>query len=138
MSDIEMIKALIDDNERLKAAVYAVHGAGVAELHEQISQLKSESEKLKADLREAKDAKLGLSWAIGEIMGERDKLNGENDELRKDSERLDWMNKNCHSYVTESHTMQDPEGEVVAYRWSIEQPEADIRSAIDYAMSHEE
>lgn len=68
------VLALIDDNERLKAAVYAVHGAGVAELHEQISQLKSENEKLKVDLRDAKDAKLGLSWAIGEIKAENEAL----------------------------------------------------------------
>ena len=41
--------ALIDDNERLKTVVYAVHGAGVAELHEQISKLKAENEALRKD-----------------------------------------------------------------------------------------
>lgn len=39
-----------------------------------ILDLIAENEKLKVDLREVKDAKLGLSWAIGRIMGERDQL----------------------------------------------------------------
>lgn len=34
----------------------------------------AENYKLKADLREAKDAKLGLNWAIGEIKAENEKL----------------------------------------------------------------
>lgn len=42
----------------------------------------AENEKLKVDLREVKDAKLGLSWAIGEIMGERDQLRIECEGLR--------------------------------------------------------
>lgn len=51
----------------------------------------AENEKLKVDLREAKDAKLGLSWAIGEIMGERAQLKAENEALRKDAERYRWL-----------------------------------------------
>ncbi|MBX9404567.1 hypothetical protein K5E40_02610 [Pseudomonas baetica] len=42
----------------------------------------AENDRLRADLREVKDAKLGLSWAIGEIMGERDLLKVENGALR--------------------------------------------------------
>lgn len=49
-----------------------------------VLDLIEENEKLKADLREAKDAKLGLSWALGEI-------NGENEALRKDAERYRWL-----------------------------------------------
>jgi hypothetical protein len=44
----------------------------------------AENEKLKADLRDSKDAKLGLSWALGEI-------NGENEKLRKDASRHRWL-----------------------------------------------
>lgn len=42
----------------------------------------ADNERLKVDLREQKDAKLGLSWAIGEIMGERDKLKIEVEVMR--------------------------------------------------------
>jgi len=48
----------------------------------------AENECLRADLREVKDAKLGLSWAIGEIMGECDRFKVENEALRKDADRL--------------------------------------------------
>lgn len=44
----------------------------------------AENEKLKADLREVKYAKLGLSWAIGEIKAD-------NEKLRKDAERYRWI-----------------------------------------------
>jgi regulator of replication initiation timing len=79
-------------------------GRAVGELLEELEKFKdevpkwtereikliAENEKLKADLREVKDAKLGLSWAIGEIMGERDQLKVENESLRKDAERYRW------------------------------------------------
>lgn len=48
----------------------------------------AENECLRADLREVKDAKLGLSWAIGEVMGECDRFKVENEALRKDADRL--------------------------------------------------
>lgn len=48
----------------------------------------AENESLRADLREVKDPKLGLSWAIGEIMGECDRFKVENEALRKDAKRL--------------------------------------------------
>lgn len=55
-----------------------------------VMALIAENEKLKTDLREQKDAKLGLSWAIGEIMGGRDQLRIEVEALRKDAERYKW------------------------------------------------
>lgn len=57
----------------------------------------AENERLKTDLREQKDAKLGLSWAIGEIMGERDQLRIEVEALRKDAERYRWLNSDAAS-----------------------------------------
>lgn len=61
----------------------------------------AENECLRADLREVKDAKLGLSWAIGEIMGERDRFKVENEALRKDADRLQsataFVQKLCDS-----------------------------------------
>lgn len=61
----------------------------------------AENECLRADLREVKDAKLGLSWAIGEIMGECDRFKVENEALRKDADRLQsataFVQKLCDS-----------------------------------------
>lgn len=48
----------------------------------------AEVERLKVDLREQKDAKLGLSWAIGEIMGECDQLKAEVERLNSDNASL--------------------------------------------------
>lgn len=61
----------------------------------------AENECLRADLREVKDAKLGLSWAIGEVMGECDRFKVENEALRKDADRLQsataFVQKLCDS-----------------------------------------
>ena len=61
----------------------------------------AENESLRADLREVKDAKLGLSWAIGEVMGECDRFKVENEALRKDADRLQsataFVQKLCDS-----------------------------------------
>lgn len=66
-----------------------------------VLSLIAENESLRADLREAKDAKLGLSWAIGEIMGECDRFKVENEALRKDADRLQsataFVQKLCDS-----------------------------------------
>lgn len=57
----------------------------------------AENERLKTDLREQKDAKLGLSWAIGEIMGERDQLRIEIEALRKDADRFRFIEQDASS-----------------------------------------
>lgn len=67
-------------NELKKLAELRAHGQMVCSAKDVLA-LFAENEKLKFDLREVKDAKLGLSWAIGEIMGERDQLRAENDRL---------------------------------------------------------
>lgn len=72
-----VVLALIADNERLKTTVYAVHGAGVAELHEQISQLKAENKRLAA-LLECAEGDLKLAMQIIEKNG-------------KDAERYRWL-----------------------------------------------
>lgn len=59
----------------------------------------AENESLRADLREVKDAKLGLSWAIGEIMGECDRFKVENEALRKDAERYRWLQHGHSGYI---------------------------------------
>ena len=51
-------------------------------------------------------------------------------ELIADAERLEWLNKQ-YEVVTANHNYSQPEGEVVAYRWTIEEPCGDVRSAID-------
>lgn len=53
-----------------------------------VLDLISDNERLKVDLREQKDAKLGLSWAIGEIMGECDQLKAEVERLNSDNASL--------------------------------------------------
>lgn len=68
---------------------------------EVVLALIAENECLRADLREVKDAKLGLSWAIGEVMGECDRFKAENEALRKDADRLQsataFVQKLCDS-----------------------------------------
>lgn len=53
-----------------------------------VLDLISDNERLKVHLREQKDAKLGLSWAIGEIMGECDQLKAEVERLNSDNASL--------------------------------------------------
>lgn len=53
--------------------------------------------------------------------------------LRKDAERLDWLDDQCLP-VTEKHCMTAPEGDLVAYRWVVEEQSASVREAIDAAM----
>lgn len=73
--------AFVAQNKDYADLVLAANPAAVLALF-------AENECLRADLREVKDAKLGLSWAIGEIMGECDRFKVENEALRKDADRL--------------------------------------------------
>jgi len=76
----------------------------------------AENESLRADLREVKDAKLGLSWAIGEIMGERDRLKVENEALRAKLENPDPILIQClDAAITEQDQL---EKEAARYRWT--------------------
>lgn len=77
----EVALELLEELENFKAEV--------PKWTEREIKLIAESEKLKVDLREVKDAKLGLSWALGEIMGERDKLKAEIEALSSAVENLE-------------------------------------------------
>lgn len=57
-------------------------------------------------------------------------------ELRKDAERLNWLDSR-YGFVTDGHSYSNPEGELVTYRWTVEEQCGDIRSAIDEAMHRE-
>lgn len=50
--------------------------------------------------------------------------------LIADAERLDWLDKQ-YQCVTDGHTQAQPEGELVSYRWVVDEPAGDIRTAID-------
>lgn len=76
----------------------------------------AENESLRADLREVKDAKLGLSWAIGEIMGERDRLKVENEALRAKLENPDPILIQClDAAIAEQDQL---EKDAARYRWT--------------------
>lgn len=51
-------------------------------------------------------------------------------DLIADAERLDWLDKQ-YSCVTDGHTQAQLEGELVSYRWIVDEPAGDIRTAID-------
>ncbi len=70
----------------------------------------ADNERLKVDLREQKDAKLGLSWAIGEIMGESDKLKVEVEMLRNLARELRGSAEctNVHHFKSEQHDLDEP------------------------------
>lgn len=55
-------------------------------------------------------------------------------DLIADAERLDWLDKQ-YQCVTDGHTQSQPEGELVSYRWVVDEPAGDIRSAIDMYAS---
>ena len=56
--------------------------------------------------------------------------------LRKDAERLNWLDgRSCA--VVENQCYSQPEGELAGYDWSIFGQCGTVREAIDYAMSKE-
>lgn len=71
-----------------------------------------------------------------ELAGLRTGFDAQNEviaELKKDAERLDWLDDQ-YLPVTEKHCMTAPEGDLVAYRWVVEDQSASVREAIDDAM----
>lgn len=71
-----------------------------------------------------------------ELLGIVNDLQAEARELRKDAQRLDWLDGQ-YSPVIDGQTASDPEGEVVAYRWAVEDQSSSVRDAIDYGMAKE-
>lgn len=51
-------------------------------------------------------------------------------DLIADAERLSWLDKQVE-LVIDNRSYAQPEGEVVANRWTVEEPCSDIRGAID-------
>ena len=70
----------------------------------------ADNERLEVDLREQKDAKLGLSWAIGEIMGECDQLKVEIEMLRNLARELRGSAEctNVNHCKSEQHNLDEP------------------------------
>ena len=56
------------------------------------------------------------------------------DNLRKDSERLDWLCGQSRP-VVEGQTMSSPEGELAGYDWGVFGACGTVREAIDYSMT---
>lgn len=61
----------------------------------------------------------------------------ENEALRRDAERLSWLDDQ-YTPVTEQRSLSAPEGDLVAYRWTVEDQSASVREAIDAAMAKEQ
>ncbi|MCK0543556.1 hypothetical protein JTE78_12365 [Pseudomonas syringae pv. aptata] len=111
------------------------------EAYERVNaELRAECEKLKVDLRDAKDAALGLRWAVGE-------LKAENEALRKDKDRLDALDGNFWDVRHSSGSLADAgdytSGVEVVGHW-MEKPfervigenyTENLRAAIDQAMA---
>lgn len=105
-----------------------------------VLELIAENEKLKVDLRDAKDAALGLRWAVGEFKAE-------NEALRKDKDRLDALDGNFWDVRHSSESLADAgdytSGVEVVGHW-MEKPfervigenyTENLRAAIDQAMA---
>jgi hypothetical protein len=71
-----------------------------------------------------------------EARAERNELRAENAALRKDSERLNWLDGRM-SPVVENQNWSQPEGELVGYDWGVFGQCSSVRDAIDDAMSKE-
>lgn len=78
-----------------------------------------ENTRLKEELATAiEDLKLAVSVADG---------------LRKDAERLDWLDKRSKP-VVEWVSSQEPEGELLGYEWGVFGQCSNVREAIDYEL----
>ena len=67
---------------------------------------------------------------------ERDNLKSEVKALRKDAELLDWLDERS-SPVIDGQSIDQPEGELVGYDWSVFGQCSSVRDAIDDAMTRE-
>lgn len=65
-----------------------------------------------------------------------EQLKAENEALRKDSERLNWLDGRM-SPVVENQNWSQPEGELVGYDWGVFGQCSSVRDAIDDVMSKE-
>jgi hypothetical protein len=68
------------------------------------------------------------------LRAERDQLKTDNELLRKDAERLNWLDGQSRP-VVEGQCMASPEGELTGYDWGVFGQCATVREAIDDAMS---
>ncbi len=82
---------------------------------------------LEFELEKAEKATAMLRGTVEALGDANDRLTIEISGLRKDKERLDWLNTHCMS--------ADPIMGRSTYRWTIEHDEPDIRAAIDAART---
>jgi FtsZ-binding cell division protein ZapB len=105
----------------------------IEELERENAALRHTEENLAATVRglefelEKAEKTAALLRGTVEALGDaNDRLTIEISGLRKDKERLDWLNTHCMS--------ADPIMGRSTYRWTIEHDEPDIRAAIDAAQ----
>ena len=99
----------------------------VLELIAEVEGLRAQHGRDSAELR-------SLCQARDYARKERDQLKADNEALRRDSERLDWLCGQSRP-VVEGQTMSNPEGELAGYDWGVFGACGTVREAIDYAMS---
>lgn len=100
----------------------------VQDLHaviEERDQLKAENEALRRGMKGDYDLDAWLDWAK------------EAEALRKDAERLSWLD-NRSMPVVEGQSMAQPEGELWGYEWTVAGQCSTVREAIDDAIDMEE
>ena len=74
------------------------------------------------------EASLGLQAALAAVEQEMAALEAERDELRKDKERLDWLDMNCVTHLPEQR------GAPATDSWCFMSRPAPLREAIDIAL----
>ena len=85
---------------------------------------------IELELQQANDYIKQLKQANGLLISERDRLNAELAELRKDKERLDWVQKHGQA----EFTIAGHQGSYYSYEVDADTEDMTVRDAIDSAM----
>src|SRR3972149_2054008 len=98
----------------------------LAECYGALGVLMAEVKKIDADRK--------ACWAEFKVQGRQlDELKAENEALRKDAERIDWLDGRSRP-VVEGQCLASPGGELTGYDWGVFGQCATVREAIDDAM----
>lgn len=143
MTDYENLQARCQRGEpSLSAAnnLLAECRAAIGRLLAENERVETENEDFRTKAQDALAGQMHLTnerdLLKAELAGLRTGFDAQNEviaELKKDAERLDWLDDQ-YLPVTEKHCMTAPEGDLVAYRWVVEDQSASVREAIDDAM----
>lgn len=94
------------------------------------------SAELAAHMRSLKKMPGWFEPLADRLWQEVEMLKAKNECLRKDAERLDWLDGRSRP-VVEGQCMASPEGELTGYDWGVFGQCSTVREAIDDAMSME-